>query len=228
MLPGAFFILWSLWWFVNVSCIYIHRTQRKNAFAAQAHYRLPLLPEVQLEPIGKVVLPLIGIAGELYLSHHLRWRCALRASRFVASAPGCTAMLHLLNWCTSVACNVLRWLAGCPTLELNFALRPVLPRAMHNHNCAQPSQLPKEHLCHQSLPGALQCTAANICLCRTLYQNDDTFWSAHLNNWQHTVMFAAFAVSGIVDLIGQRTELPGGTEHVRLTWLFARHKFWPS
>ena len=75
VLPGFFFIVWAIWWFVNVSCIYIYRTKRKKGFSAQAHYRLAVLPKWQLEPVCKVVLPLLGIAGELYLSHHAHWRC---------------------------------------------------------------------------------------------------------------------------------------------------------
>ena len=37
----------------------------------------------------------------------------------------------------------------------------------------------------------------------------------HIGNWQHALMYAGVAVSGVVDLIGYYTPLPAGTEQVR-------------
>jgi hypothetical protein len=51
-------------------------------------------------------------------------------------------------------------------------------------------------------------------VCRTLYDDDGRFEVGHMNNWQHAMMFAAFMLSGCVDLIGLRLELPSGTEQV--------------
>jgi hypothetical protein len=75
VLPGAFFIIWSTWWFLNISSIYIHRTQRKKAFKAQAHFRFYLGPSVPAEAFLKISLCFVGILGELYFSHHATWRC---------------------------------------------------------------------------------------------------------------------------------------------------------
>jgi hypothetical protein len=59
------------------------------------------------------------------------------------------------------------------------------------------------------------CTSDFVSLCRRLYSADGKFWTDHVNNWQHTAMFSAFIVSGMVDLIGARMQLPPSTEHVR-------------
>lgn len=76
VLPGAFFIIWSVWWYINMASIYIHRAQRKKAYAAQPHYRLSVAPTFPFEAVIKISLCTVGILGELYLSHHAHWRCA--------------------------------------------------------------------------------------------------------------------------------------------------------
>ena len=86
VLPGAFFIIWSVWWFVNISSIYIHRAQRKKAYAAQPHYRLSVAPAFPFEAVIKISLCTLGILGELYLSHHAHWRCATLPAATLQSA----------------------------------------------------------------------------------------------------------------------------------------------
>lgn len=49
---------------------------------------------------------------------------------------------------------------------------------------------------------------------RPLYSSDGHFAQFHANNWQHALMYAGVAVSGVVDLIGYYTPLPPGTEQV--------------
>lgn len=54
--------------------------------------------------------------------------------------------------------------------------------------------------------------------CRNLYTADGRFETGNLQDWQHSAMYAAFLVSGLVDLIGfyaPAGTLPPGTEHVR-------------
>jgi hypothetical protein len=80
-LPGIFFVAWGTWWFASICSIYIHRTQRRKAWVSRPHYRLPLAASVHLEPLAKIILPFIGILGELYFSHHAKWRCA--TARFI-------------------------------------------------------------------------------------------------------------------------------------------------
>lgn len=79
-LPGAFFITWGLWWFFQACVIHFRRAHRRKAFRARAHYGLPLAGAAHLEAAAKLALPFVGILGELYFSHHARWRCAARAS----------------------------------------------------------------------------------------------------------------------------------------------------
>lgn len=52
---------------------------------------------------------------------------------------------------------------------------------------------------------------------RTLYGGDGRFIVDNINEWQHSAMYAAFLLSGIVDLVGYYTPqgtLPVGTEQV--------------
>lgn len=43
------------------------------------------------------------------------------------------------------------------------------------------------------------------------------FNAANVNNWQHTTIYPAFLLSGMVDLVGMRIPLPPGTEFVFLS-----------
>lgn len=55
---------------------------------------------------------------------------------------------------------------------------------------------------------------------RNLYKGDGTFEVDNLNDWQHSCMYFAFMASGIVDLIGSRRRLPGGTQRSFLALAF--------
>ncbi|BDA48314.1 Transmembrane protein 45B [Coccomyxa sp. Obi] len=59
---------------------------------------------------------------------------------------------------------------------------------------------------------------------RNLYAADGRFETGNLQDWQHSAMYAAFLISGLVDLIGFRAPagtLPPGTEHAFLGLAFA-------
>jgi hypothetical protein len=56
---------------------------------------------------------------------------------------------------------------------------------------------------------------AVLCCGRPLYAKDGHWAMDHIGNWQHALMYAGVAVSGVVDLIGFYTPLPAGTEQVR-------------
>ena len=58
-------------------------------------------------------------------------------------------------------------------------------------------------------------------MCRHLYEPDGRFTQHHLQDWQHSAMYAAVMISGLVDLLGHYTRfLPQGTEQVRRTLKF--------
>jgi Family of unknown function (DUF716) len=218
VLPGAFFMLWSLWWFVNMSSIYIHRAQRKKNYKSRPHYRLSAFPSVPFEPLVKIVLCLVGILGELYFSHHAQWRCesSLRVQpRMLGGSRPC----------------MLRTAACRSPVSLPFAAHghvhaAASSRVLHQQMCDQIGQLRPARTHGPDL--GVTCTArVDVCRaerfswpqralpCRTLYHDNGTFWTNHLNNWQHTAMFSAFIVSGVVDLVGHRMQLPPATENVR-------------
>lgn len=54
--------------------------------------------------------------------------------------------------------------------------------------------------------------------CRRLYAEDGRFEVGNIQDWQHSAMYAAFLLSGLVDLLGHTLPdgtLPEGVEHVR-------------
>eukprot|EP01025_Chloroclados_australasicus_P006560 TRINITY_DN12103_c0_g1_i2.p1 TRINITY_DN12103_c0_g1~~TRINITY_DN12103_c0_g1_i2.p1 ORF type:complete len:314 (-),score=34.66 TRINITY_DN12103_c0_g1_i2:460-1401(-) len=55
---------------------------------------------------------------------------------------------------------------------------------------------------------------------RKLYASDGQFCIGHLNNWQHAAMYGAFALSGLVDLLGLDGSLPKGIESAFLAMAF--------
>ena len=52
---------------------------------------------------------------------------------------------------------------------------------------------------------------------RRLYAENGRFEIGNLQDWQHSAMYAAFLLSGVVDLLGWGLQdaLPDGSEHVR-------------
>ena len=56
---------------------------------------------------------------------------------------------------------------------------------------------------------------------RRLYAADGRFEVGNLQDWQHSAMYAAFLLSGIVDMLGwglPEHSLPDGVEHVGDLW----------
>ena len=56
--------------------------------------------------------------------------------------------------------------------------------------------------------------------CRTLHGPDGRFIVDNINEWQHSAMYLAFLISGMVDLVGfyaPQGTLPPGTEQVKAT-----------
>lgn len=54
---------------------------------------------------------------------------------------------------------------------------------------------------------------------RTLFGEDGRFIVDNINEWQHSAMYSAFMLSGVVDLVGfyaPQGTLPVGTEQVQL------------
>lgn len=51
------------------------------------------------------------------------------------------------------------------------------------------------------------------------------FALTHINNWQHTVIYPSFVLSGIIDLVSTRVSLPRGTTHAFLATAFANMAF---
>ena len=66
------------------------------------------------------------------------------------------------------------------------------------------------------LRGETQYTAVHS----NLYLNNGIFNSDNLNDWQHSCMYLAFMISGVVDLLGHRRRLPVGTEQCFLALAF--------
>ena len=54
-------------------------------------------------------------------------------------------------------------------------------------------------------------------LCRWLYAEDGRFEVGNIQDWQHSAMYMAFLLSGVVDLMAYKLPegvLPEGIEHV--------------
>lgn len=95
MLPGWFFVLWGSWWaisivlqYVRVRVMFEHTwqttpplipqcTAKRRPYVARAWFPWPTKPQwlssLPLEPWCKVLLPFIGINGELWAGHE-SWR----------------------------------------------------------------------------------------------------------------------------------------------------------
>ncbi|GAB4813862.1 hypothetical protein N2152v2_000908 [Parachlorella kessleri] len=73
VVPGTFFIVWGTWWMVAGFQFYLVSLANKQSFKSRSWYRWPWAPRViqqlPLEPIVKVVLPSLGILGELWAGH---------------------------------------------------------------------------------------------------------------------------------------------------------------
>eukprot|EP00887_Chlorella_sp_A99_P002855 scaffold6.g2855.t1 len=73
VVPGSFFVAWGAWWVLSVFGAFLRSRAHRQPFRSRTWYALPLGPSwlrrFPLEPLLKVVLPLIGVLGELWLGH---------------------------------------------------------------------------------------------------------------------------------------------------------------
>ena len=140
IVPGLFFAVWGTWWlfalfdtYLNAMALSSHRSSSTSTlqFTSKPWYRVffgPLwLRRMPLEPMLKVILPFIGILGELWIGHE--------------------------SW-------------------------------------------------------------------RTLVAPDGKFVVDNINDWQHSAMYLAFCMSGVMDLVGFYSQLPETTEHAFLSLAF--------
>lgn len=68
-IPGCFFIIWSTYWVFSMYRVY-HRNQlSKKVFRNRSYYTWPFKGGPLLEPLMKVVFPLIGTLIEQRLGH---------------------------------------------------------------------------------------------------------------------------------------------------------------
>jgi hypothetical protein len=88
VLPGSFFIMWSIWWFVAISGSWIQRAQSNSGVQQRpqvTRYGASHATRVPLEPTLKLIACSIGILGELYFSHHANWRYGMLVMKFTRS-----------------------------------------------------------------------------------------------------------------------------------------------
>ena len=64
--------------------------------------------------------------------------------------------------------------------------------------------------------------------CRHLYEPDGRFTEHHLQDWQHSAMYLAFMLAGVVDMMAHYTQLPSGIDQVvvLVTPLERGHNCW--
>ena len=68
-IPGAFFIVWSSYWVFSIFRLYHTRQLAKKGFRGKTFYPWPYQGSPLVEPIMKLVLPLIGSLIELRIGH---------------------------------------------------------------------------------------------------------------------------------------------------------------
>lgn len=56
--------------------------------------------------------------------------------------------------------------------------------------------------------------ALPLLTCSRLYGEDGRFVEHDLVDWQHSAMYLAFLLSGIVDLLCHYADMPSGIDHV--------------
>ena len=49
---------------------------------------------------------------------------------------------------------------------------------------------------------------------RHLYESDGHFTEHHIQDWQHSAMYLAFMLAGIIDMMAHYTQLPSGIDQV--------------
>lgn len=69
VLPGILFVVWGSWWAYNVCLRSVVSVRNKMVFESQPFYRFPRERMSLLEPVLKIVLPIIAMSMELYFDH---------------------------------------------------------------------------------------------------------------------------------------------------------------
>ena len=77
IVPGSFFIIWGVYWLLATFHAYLQASALRRQFSPRSWYLCPWgtawLRAFPLEPVIKIVLPSIGILGEVWLGHP-SWR----------------------------------------------------------------------------------------------------------------------------------------------------------
>ena len=69
MLPGGFFIFWSIWTIVGVARLYL-RSSVRSPYETRSWHENPWGGKAfPGEPVLKMLFPFIGILGELWIGH---------------------------------------------------------------------------------------------------------------------------------------------------------------
>lgn len=135
--PGMVFVIWSTHWMLSIFKSYFARGP-ENYRSRCWHKLFFLEKDIPLEPVVKVVFPLLAMVLELYLAHKGGWRTLI-----------------------------------CPAGSV---------RAGH-------------------------------------------IFSNHIGNWQHAAMYPGFIVSGLVDIVALKFELPDGVQQAYLGLAFFAESF---
>lgn len=94
VVPGAFFLFWGLWWAILTYSHYFQCLASNRRFQTRGWQLLPFGPlrlrSVPLEPFVKLVLPVVGILGELWLGHE--------SFRSLYQSNGMFLTDHLNDW----------------------------------------------------------------------------------------------------------------------------------
>jgi hypothetical protein len=73
VLPGSMFLIWSVWWTLNLMARYLICQKTKRQFISRPWFFWKWRPTVLVEPLLKILLPGLGILVELRLGHKA-WR----------------------------------------------------------------------------------------------------------------------------------------------------------
>eukprot|EP00889_Picochlorum_renovo_P006753 jgi/Picre1/33783/NNA_001262.t1 len=67
VLPGILFVVWGSWWAYNVCLRSVGSVRNKMVFESQPFYRFPRERMSLMEPVLKIVLPIIAMSMECTL-----------------------------------------------------------------------------------------------------------------------------------------------------------------
>lgn len=120
ILPGVFFIIWGVWWMIATFNTYLRCASARKGFVSRPWYLAFFGPTwlrtIPLEPLIKVILPSIGILGELWLGHS-SWMTLLGADgKFVVDNINVWQHAAMyLAFVVSGAVDMLGHFAGLPS-----------------------------------------------------------------------------------------------------------------